>query len=233
MQNRAIAERFAQIADMLEIKGESIFRINAYRRAARAVESLTEDIAEISTRGGLTGIPGIGQATADKIVEFLQTGTMQAYEDLAASLPPGITTLITVSDVGPKTALLLYEKLGITTLDQLESAAKAGEIRGLPRLGAKTEENILRGIATVRRSAERRPLGVVMPVVGELTAALRETPGVQEIEVAGGLRRRAAVLHRQQRAQRGPARARGAQGSEGQRVRRLAPQRQSPRRRPR
>lgn len=190
MQNRAIAERFAQIADMLEIKGESIFRINAYRRAARAVESLTEDVAEVAARSELTEIPGIGRATADKIVEFLQTGTMKVYEDLAASLPPGITTLMTVPDVGPKTALLLYEKLGITTLDQLEAAAKAGQIRGLPRLGAKTEENILRGIAAVRRGAERRPLGVVLPVADELTAALRQTPGVQEIEAAGSLRRR-------------------------------------------
>jgi DNA polymerase (family 10) len=190
MQNRAIAERFAQIADMLEVKGESIFRINAYRRAARAVESLTEDIAETSARGALTEIPGIGRATADKIAEFLQTGTMKAYEELAASLPPGITTLMAVADVGPKTALVLYEKLGITSLDELEAAAKAGKIRGLPRLGAKTEENILRGIATVRRSAERQPLGVVLPVAGELTAALRETPGVHEIDVAGSLRRR-------------------------------------------
>jgi DNA polymerase (family 10) len=190
MQNQAIAERFAQIADMLEIKGELVFRINAYRRAARAVEGLTEDIAELAARGGLGQIPGIGKATADKIVEFLQTGTMKAYEELAATLPPGLTTLMSVSDVGPKTALLLYEKLQITTLDELEAAAKAGKIRGLPRLGAKTEENILRGIARVRRTAQRRPLGVVLPVADELVVRLRETPGVKEIEVAGSLRRR-------------------------------------------
>jgi DNA polymerase (family 10) len=190
MKNRAIAERFAQIADMLEIKGESIFRINAYRRAARALESLGEDVAQVAARGALTQIPGIGQATAEKITEFLQTGTMQVYEELAATLPPGITTLLSVADIGPKTALLLYEKLGITTLDQLEEAARAGKIRELPRLGPKTEQNILRGIAAVRRGAERRPLGVVLPVADDLTAALRATPGVQQVEVAGSLRRR-------------------------------------------
>jgi DNA polymerase (family 10) len=189
-QNRAIAERFTQIADMLEIKGELIFRINAYRRAARAVEGLTEDIAEIAGRGELGQIPGIGKATAEKVVEFLATGTMKAYEELAATLPPGLVTLMAVSDVGPKTALLLYEKLGITTLDALEAAAKAGKIRELPRLGAKTEENILRGIARVRRSAQRRPLGVVLPEADELIARLRTIPGVQEIEIAGSLRRR-------------------------------------------
>lgn len=189
-QNRAIAERFALIADMLEIMGESIFRINAYRRAARAVEGLAEDVAAVAARGGLTEIPGIGQATAEKIVEFLKTGTMKTYEELAASLPPGLTTLMAVPEVGPKTALLLYEKLGITSLDELEEAAKAGRIRALPRMGARTEENILRGIAMVRRSAERRPLGVALPVAEEMVEGLWGVPGVEQIEVAGSLRRR-------------------------------------------
>jgi len=112
MQNRAIAQRFALIADMLEVKGESIFRINAYRRAARAVEALTEDIAAVARRGELTDIPGIGTATSEKIEEFLKTGTMKAYEELAASLPPGLTTLMSVPEIGPKTALLLHERLG-------------------------------------------------------------------------------------------------------------------------
>jgi DNA polymerase (family 10) len=194
LQNRAVAERFALIADMLEIKGESIFRINAYRRAARAVEGLTEDIAEIAARGGLTEIPGIGRATADKIVEFLKTGTMKAYDELVASLPPGVTTLMRVPEIGPKTALLLSDRLGITTLDELETAARAGRIRDLPRMGARTEENILRGIAAVRRSAGRRPLGVVLPVADELVALLRAVAGVQEIEVAGSLRRRRETI---------------------------------------
>jgi DNA polymerase (family 10) len=190
MQNRAIAERFAAIADMLEIKGESIFRINAYRRAARAVESLTEDIAAVAARGELTGIPGIGQATGEKIVEFLNTGTMKAYEDLAASLPLGLPALMAVPEVGPRTALLLYEKLRITSVDELEAAAKAGRVRELPRMGAKTEESILKGIAMLRRNAQRRLLGVVLPVADELVALLRAVPGVNQIDVAGSLRRR-------------------------------------------
>ncbi|MBI3998097.1 MAG: DNA polymerase/3'-5' exonuclease PolX [Armatimonadetes bacterium] len=189
MQNRAIAQRFALIADMLEIKGEMIFRINAYRRAARAIEALTEDIAEIAARGELTGIPGIGTGTAEKIEEFLKTGTMKVYEELAASLPPGLAALMSVPEVGPKTALLLHEKLGITTIEGLEAAAKAGKIRELARMGAKTEENILKGIAMLRRSAGRQPLGVVLPVARELVERLRGVAGVQEIDVAGSLRR--------------------------------------------
>jgi DNA polymerase (family 10) len=189
VQNRAIAQRFALIADMLEVKGESIFRINAYRRAARAVEALTEDIAAVAERGDLTDIPGIGGATAEKIEEFLKTGTMKAYEELAASLPPGLTTLMSVPEVGPKTALLLHERLGVASIDELEAAARAGRIRDLPRMGAKTEENILKGIAMLKRSGARRPLGVVLPVADELVERLRRTPGVQEISMAGSLRR--------------------------------------------
>ncbi len=189
MQNRSVAARFAQIADMLEVKGESIFRINAYRRAARTLEAMTEDVAAVAARGELTAIPGIGRATAEKIEEFLKTGTMMYYEELAASLPPGLTTLMQVPEVGPKTALILSEKLGITSIDELDAAAKAGRIRDLPRMGERTEENILKGIAMLRRSGTRRPLGVVWPVATELVDRLRAVTGVQQISVAGSLRR--------------------------------------------
>jgi len=189
MHNRAIAERFAQIADMLEAKGESIFRINAYRRAARSVEALTEDVAVVAERGGLKDLPGIGGGTAEKIEEFLRTGTMKVYEEMAASLPPGLTSLMQVPEVGPKTAMLLYEKLHVTSIDELEAAAKSGRIRDVPRMGAKTEENILKGIAMLRRSGARRPLGIVWPVANELVDRLRAVPGVQQISVAGSLRR--------------------------------------------
>jgi DNA polymerase (family 10) len=189
MQNRAIAQRFAQIADMLEAKGESIFRINAYRRASRSLEALTEDVAAVAKRGGLTDLPGIGGGTAEKIEEFLRTGTMKYYEELAASLPPGLTSLMQVPEVGPKTAMLLYDKLRVTSIDELEAAATSGRLRDLPRMGAKTEENILKGIAMLRRSGARRPLGVVWPVANELVERLRAVPGVQQISVAGSLRR--------------------------------------------
>src|SRR2546428_13927811 len=113
MQNRAIAAMFNDIADMLEIKGESPFRITAYRRAARALEGLTEDVAAIAARGGPGEIPGIGKGTAEKIQELLRTGTSTYYEALRASLPPGITTPMSSPVVGPKTATLLYQRLGI------------------------------------------------------------------------------------------------------------------------
>src|SRR5213592_1581524 len=189
MQNRAIAAMFNDIADMLEIKDESPFRITAYRRAARALEGLTEDVAAIAARGGLGEIPGIGKGTAEKIQEFLRTGTSAYYEDLRASLPPGITTLMSVPDVGPKTAMLLYERLGIKTIDELEQACKAGKVRTLPRMGERTEQNILNGIALLRRTKERLPIGQVLPHAQELVATLRGVKQVTQASVAGSLRR--------------------------------------------
>ncbi|HXF82834.1 MAG TPA: DNA polymerase/3'-5' exonuclease PolX [bacterium] len=189
MQNRAIAAMFNDIADMLEIKQESPFRITAYRRAARALEGLTEDVARIAERGALTSIPGIGKGIAEKIEEYLRTGTCRYYEELRASLPPGITTLMAVPEVGPKTALMLYERLGISTIEQLEEAARAGRLRTLPRMGAKTEANILKGIALLRRTKERQPIGKVLPLAREIVEALRALPEVRDLEVAGSLRR--------------------------------------------
>ncbi|MDQ7844099.1 MAG: DNA polymerase/3'-5' exonuclease PolX [Armatimonadota bacterium] len=189
MQNRAIAAMFNDIADMLEIKQDSPFRITAYRRAARALETLSEDVAAVAARGALTSIPGIGKGTAEKIEEFLRTGRCRYYDELRASLPEGITALMAVPEVGPKTALLLHQRLGITTIEQLEQACREGRVRTLPRLGAKTEENILKGIALLRRTKERQPLGRVLPQAREIVDALRGLKEVTSLAVAGSLRR--------------------------------------------
>ena len=182
---------FNDIADMLEIKDDSPFRITAYRRAARALEEMGEDIAAIIARGPkeVLKIPGIGRGTAEKIQEFLERGTCTYYEELRASLPTGITTLMSVPEVGPKTALMLNEKLGIGTIDELEQAATEGRVRTLPRMGAKTEENIIRGIALIRRTKERQPIGRVLPLAQEIFDALRALKEVKEVALAGSLRR--------------------------------------------
>ena len=189
MRNLALARIFSEIADMLEIKEESIFRISAYRRAARAMESLTEDVAEVAARDDLEEIPGVGTSTAEKIEEYLESGKITYYEELRASLPAGITTLMSVPEVGPKTAVLLYEKLGVTTIDELEKAARRGLVRKLPRKGAKTEEDILKGIELIRRTKERLPLGQVLPHATEIEDALRALKEVKAISLAGSIRR--------------------------------------------
>ncbi len=189
MVNAALARVFSEIADMLEIKEESIFRISAYRKAARALDALSEDVAAVAARGDLTDIPGVGASTAQKIEEYLTTGSMAYYEELRGSLPAGLIDLMAVPEVGPKTALLLHERLGVSSIDELEGAARAGKVRALPRLGAKTEENILRGIERMKRRAARLPLGQVLPAAREIEEALRALPGVSAVSVAGSLRR--------------------------------------------
>ncbi|HEV8338170.1 MAG TPA: DNA polymerase/3'-5' exonuclease PolX [bacterium] len=189
MVNAALARIFSEIADMLEIKEESIFRISAYRKAARALDALSEDVAAVASRGDVTGLPGVGASTAQKIEEFLTTGRVAYYEELRASLPAGLIDLMTVPEVGPKTALLLHQRLGVSSIDDLEGAARAGKVRALPRMGAKTEENILRGIDQMKRRSARLPLGQVLPVAREIEEALRALPEVSAVSVAGSLRR--------------------------------------------
>lgn len=189
MKNRSIAAMLNAIADMLEIRDETPFRITAYRRAARALEGLTEDIEAVAARGGLTQIPSVGTGIAGKITEFLQTGTCAYYKELRAELPEGVTVLMAVPEVGPKTALLLQQRLGVRTVEELERACLDGKVRTLPRMGAKTEENILKGIAMLRRGTTRQPIGRVLPYAHELLDVIRRVPGVQACNVAGSLRR--------------------------------------------
>ena len=184
-----IARIFSQIADLLEIKQESAFRINAYRKAARAMEALGEDVEAVAARGELRKIGGIGESLAQKIDEYLRTGTIAYYEELQKTLPPGLPDLMTIPEVGPKTALLLYQQLGIADVEALEQAARAGKVRGLPRLGAKIEQNILQGIERRRQQAARQPIGVVLPQAQAVVDALGRVSGVEAAGVAGSLRR--------------------------------------------
>jgi DNA polymerase (family X) len=188
-KNLAIARIFAQIADLLEIQQESTFRVNAYRKGSRALESLSEDIEAVAARGELRKIGGIGERLAEKIEEYLRTGTVAYFDELQETLPPGLADLMTIPEVGPKTALLLYQRLGVTDIDALEQAAQAGKVRELPRLGAKVEQNILEGIQRRRLQTARRPLGAVLPQAQAVRDALRSVPGVDAVSLAGSIRR--------------------------------------------
>lgn len=187
--NFELARIFGEIADMLEIKQESTFRVNAYRRAARTLESLSEDVTAIAARGGLRKIGGIGASLAEKIDEYLKTGKVAYHDQFLTELPHGLSELMTIPDVGPKTALLLYQRLGVTTVDALEEAARAGRVRALPRMGAKTEQNILAGIARRRQQAARQPLGAALPLAQAVVESLRRVPGVESLSLAGSIRR--------------------------------------------
>lgn len=189
MKNSDVCAIFRQMAEIMEILGEDVYRIRAYQRAAQNIENLTEDIAAIAARGELTKIPGIGKELARKIEEILSTGTLQKYEELKKKVPPGLVELLQVPGVGPKTAKMLYEELGIESVAQLERLAREGRLKGLPGIQAKTEENILRGIGLLRSVQERRPLGLVLPVARHIVTLLRERAPVSRVSLAGSIRR--------------------------------------------
>ncbi|HWR89410.1 MAG TPA: helix-hairpin-helix domain-containing protein, partial [Dissulfurispiraceae bacterium] len=188
MKNQEIARAFNEIADLLDIKGENLFRIRAYRRAALNIEGLTKGVESLS-REELLGIPGIGQDLAGKIEEYVRTGTMQALEALKAEIPEGLLVIQSVPGLGPKTAKMLYDKLNITSLDELERLASEHKLAGLPGIKDKTEENILKGIAMLKRGRERQPLGKVLPLAMDILEHLREKAPGARIDVAGSLRR--------------------------------------------
>lgn len=192
--NQQIAEIFARIADLLEIKGEVIYKILAYRKAADSLASLGRDVKDVWREGALTEIPGVGKAIAEKIDELLTTGKLGFLEKLEAEVPPGLAEVLQVPDLGPKKAALFWKQLGVTNLAELEAAARAGKLRSLPGMGEKSEARILAGIEALARRSDRIPLGKAWPFAQSLLALLREVPGVQAVEVAGSLRRMRATV---------------------------------------
>jgi DNA polymerase (family X) len=188
MKNQEIAKIFNDIADLLEIKGENPFRIRAYRRAALNIESFAKDVAEMSAKE-LMEIPGIGQDLAGKIEEYASAGKVQAYEDLKKKVPEGLGILLSVPGLGPKTAKLLSEQLKVKNLADLERFARERKLSGLPGIKEKTEENILKGIAMLKRGMERQPLGKVLPIATDILEQLKRNAPVRNISIAGSIRR--------------------------------------------
>ncbi len=193
MTNQEIAQIFYELANMLEVKGENRFRINAYRKAADQIAGHPRSMADVAADEKLQDIPGIGKGIAGSIREILETGQLDDHRKLRAEIPAGVTTLLSIPDVGPKTAKLIWESLGLKTIDKVEFAAQTGQLQKLKGLGPKTEQNILAGIERLRaRQAEptRVLLGDALPLAERLLAHLREHPAVQRADAAGSLRRR-------------------------------------------
>lgn len=189
MTNSDIATTFDRIADLLEIKGEIIYKTLAYRRAAESLRNLGEDIGTVHQQGRLLEIPSVGKAIAEKIDELLTTGKLEFLQQIEAEVPPTLTDLLQVPDVGPKKVALFWRQAGITTLPELETAAKAGQLRGLPGMGEKSETRVIEGIEALKRRSKRRLLATVRPIAQRWVERLRDIPGVQKIEAAGSLRR--------------------------------------------
>ena len=189
MKNREIARMFDAIADIMEIKQENPFKIRAYRKAALNLHGFTRDLEQLSHKEILE-IPGVGADLAAKIEEYLQSGAMTSYEQLKGEIPAGVFTLLAVPGLGPRTAKTIYDQTGVASLEELEQAAAQHKLAGIRGIQQKTEENILKGIAAVKRGRERQPLGRMLPAALDLVQALKERARVERIEIAGSIRRR-------------------------------------------
>ncbi len=192
MRNAELAQLFRGVALYLEMKEEP-FKPRAYEKVAYSLEALEEPVTEIYQRGGvkaLRTIPGVGQAIAEKIEEIIRTGRLRYYEELEREVPVDVRGLTAIEGVGPKSVKLLYEKLGIKKVADLEDAARAGKIRKLPHFGEKMEQKVLKGIEFLKQGSGRFPLGAVLPLIMEIEKRLRGLPEVDEVVVAGSTRRR-------------------------------------------
>jgi DNA polymerase (family 10) len=191
MDNREIACLLAETADLMEIAGEDGFRIRSYRNAAGVVEGYPEQVWAVAKDASrkLTDIPGIGKGIASVICEILERGSFEKRDQLLAKYPPTALEMLSIPGLGPKSIAVLIEHFRVSTLDDLERVCREGKLRTLPRMGAKLEEKVLRGIEQHRSSAGRYLLPHAQNVAEELTLYLRETPGIERITVAGSLRR--------------------------------------------
>ncbi len=180
---------FRNIAEILEIKGENVFRIRAYQKAADTIEGLAEDIENFVSQGRLGDIPGIGADLSAKIKEIVATGKLGFYEELKKSIPEGLLELLTIPSVGPKTAGLLFDKLKVKSIQDLENAITKGKLEGIPGIKEKTVENILKGIELIKRVKERMPFAVARQLAEDFLGALRRIKEVKLVFPAGSLRR--------------------------------------------
>lgn len=182
-KNTEIADIFEKIADALEVKGDIIFKINAYRKAAKVLREYSEDISAIEP----TEIAGIGKGMAEKIEEYLKTGKIKKYEEVMADIPEGLLELLNISNVGPKTLQLLHKERGVNNLADLEKVLKEGKLSGLPGMGEKKEENISKGVFLYKAGKTRMPLAVALRVAKEF---IKPLSGVSEsVYPAGSIRR--------------------------------------------
>ncbi len=191
ISNEDIALLLENMGTLLEMKGDTVFKIRAYQRAARTISHLSYSLAQAVDDGAdLKQIPGVGKAINEKVRELLQTGQVSAYERLVKELPDGVLSLLDVPGIGPKTAMLITQELGVSTVEGVEQAARDGRIASLPRMGSKAAENILRHIKTSRSKDRRTPIGQALPLAEDVIDRLRQAcPELGLLFPAGSLRR--------------------------------------------
>ncbi|MBI4150437.1 DNA polymerase/3'-5' exonuclease PolX [Candidatus Woesearchaeota archaeon] len=196
MLNSDLAKIFYEIADILEMQHVQ-WKPAAYRKAARAIESLPEDVADVFKKKGVEGlkeISGVGEGLAAKIVEYLTTKRIKEYDELKKKIPRHLSILIDIPGLGPKHAELLHKKLGINNIEDLKKAIAAHKLAKLSGFGAKSEENIAKGLELFAQGTARTLLGTALPIAEALIMQIKQVKGIGNIEVAGSVRRRKETI---------------------------------------
>lgn len=189
MDKAKVARILDEIAVFLELQGENPFKVRAYQTAARAIEALEADLAGLVASGEIAKVPGVGKAIAEKMSVLVETGRLKYYEDLKASIPPGLIEMLEVPGMGPKKIKAVHDILGISTLAELTKACRDGRVAELPRFGAKTQQKILEGIRNREAYSRRHLWFEARRVADPIRDGLRALPEVDRIETAGSLRR--------------------------------------------
>ncbi|MDI6846233.1 MAG: helix-hairpin-helix domain-containing protein, partial [Candidatus Saccharicenans sp.] len=188
-RNKEIAWMFYRIADALEIKGETGFKVVAYQKAARVLEDLTRDVAELAASGKLAEIPGIGKGMAEKIEEYLKTGRIKRYEEVMKEVPEGLLQLLEIPGLGGRTIHQMHRELGVKNLDDLKRVIENGSLENLRGMGRKKVENIKKGIELIEHAHERMSICDALTIAEEVIQYLKEASGISNISAAGSLRR--------------------------------------------
>ncbi|MDD4363313.1 MAG: DNA polymerase/3'-5' exonuclease PolX [Atribacterota bacterium] len=189
MTNTEISNIFKSIVKILKIQDENRFKIRAYERIVDTIENLPEEIEVIYKEGRLKEVPGIGDAIAKKIVELIETGNLEYFENLKNVVPVELLELLDVPEIGPRKAKLFYEKMGINNIHKLEQAALEHKLQNLPGMGEKTEENILKGIQLYKKRKRRVLLNTAMLMADKIIKQLTNFGHIEKISIAGSLRR--------------------------------------------
>jgi DNA polymerase (family 10) len=189
MDKDKVAEILVEIGTLLELKGENPFKTRAYSNGARTIQSLEEPLEKLVAEKRLGQIKGIGEALEQKITELVETGRLKYYEDLKASLPPGLVQMLEISGLGPKKIQALHKQLGVDSIEKLEAACQAGQVAKLAGFGEKTQANLLEGIERKRRYASKHRISQALAAAEPLLESLREHPAVIRCSAAGSLRR--------------------------------------------
>lgn len=189
--NEEVAELFEDMATLLEIKGDTVFKIRAYQRVSRTISQLSFSLAQaVADDVDLKKIPGIGKAISDKIHEMVATGQVSAYQRLKEEMPEGVLAIMSIPSIGPKTAALIAGELKVSTIEGLEQAIQEGKLAVLPGLGQKTADTILRNIQNMRTKDSRTPIGEALAAAEAVVSALREQcPHIGQLYPVGSLRR--------------------------------------------